>query len=257
MYEQYRAILENSEFHPVQGFRDFVNNQREHAEKNATDAANHMYANASHLYENATNLYEQTYYNIINRGGDMDKQLSAIGHATHQQLMDAWNSMREMNGRLDMAKFISSRKKNIRKQLKGYQLLLDRTRDMSSAIPSKQMAELMKKITQCNEAMEKIESSARDAYVKATGFAQKNLTVRKEPQRFAKYSYDPLLGVSQYPLMFHLLILAVTEGGLRVLMKRRGFVRRTVGQITYYFHPGHVDEDVEYDETCVKGPSVY
>jgi len=238
MYEQYKAILENTEFHPVKGFRNFINNQKEHAEKNAMATANQMYENASNLYENATHFYEQTYYNIIDRGGDVDKQLSAIGHATHQQLMDAWNSMREMKGRLEMAKFISRRKKDLRKQLKGYQVLLDRTRDISSAVPSKQMAELMKKITQCNDAMERVESSAREAYVKATGFAQKNLNVRNEPQRYAKYSYDPLLGVSQYPLMFHILILAATEGGLRIIMKRKGFERKTVGQISYYFHPG-------------------
>lgn len=214
--------------------------------------ANQVYENASHLYENASNLYEQTYYNLIDRGGDVDKQISAISNATHQQLMDAWNSMREMKERLEMAKFISSKKKDLRKQLKGYQLLLDRTRDMSSSIPSKQMAELMRKITQVNDAMERIEHSARDAYVKATGYAQKNLHVRREPQRYAKYSFDPILGVSQYPLMFHLLILAITEGGLRVIMKKKGFERKVVGQISYYYHPGQKckssDNDVDNDE---------
>ena len=155
-----------------------------------------------------------------------------------------------MKENLEIATFISSSKKDLRKQLKGYQLLLDRTRNMSSAIPSKQMAEIMRKITQCNDAMEIIESSARDAYVKATGYAQKNLSVRREPQRYAKYSYDPLLGVTQYPLMFHLLILAITEGGLRILMKQRGFVRKTVGQISYYYHDGlplNADDEVMHN----------
>ncbi len=41
-----------------------------------------------------------------------------------------------------------------------------------------------------------------------------------------------------YPLMFHILILLVTEGGLRIIMWLRGFRRLRVGPISYYYHPG-------------------
>ena len=43
-----------------------------------------------------------------------------------------------------------------------------------------------------------------------------------------------------YPLMFHILILSATEGGLRILMKMRGFQRLRVGPVSYYYHPGNL-----------------
>lgn len=53
-----------------------------------------------------------------------------------------------------------------------------------------------------------------------------------------------------YPLMFHILILLFTEGGLRVMMWLRGFQRLRVGPISYYYHPGKTNnrEDGETDE---------
>ena len=40
--------------------------------------------------------------------------------------------------------------------------------------------------------------------------------------------------------MFHILIVLATDGGLRVMMKLRGFKRLRVGPIyiSYYYHPG-------------------
>jgi len=37
--------------------------------------------------------------------------------------------------------------------------------------------------------------------------------------------------------MFHILVLLATDGGLRVLMKLRGFQRLRVGPVSYYYHP--------------------
>lgn len=241
-YEQYRNMLENADFHPVQDFRKFVSEKKQRiyeVEENAM-------ATASHMYENA-------YFTLVSPGSNVDKQLTALGHATQSQLTEAWNSMRGVKERFETAKFISRRKKHLQQQLKGYRLLLGSMRSMSAAVPAKQMADLMRKITQCNDAMERIEGSARDAFVKATGYAIKNILQRKEPQRYAKYSSDPLLGISTYPLMFHLLILGVTDGGLRVLMKKRGFERRNLGPMTYYYHSGLagnilVDDDADDEE---------
>lgn len=47
------------------------------------------------------------------------------------------------------------------------------------------------------------------------------------------------MDVASYPLMFHLLFLFATEGGLRVMMRLRGFTRLKVGPISYYYHPGN------------------
>ena len=249
-YEQYRGMMESSEFHPVQDFRNFMAETRQHiAEVEETAVAT------------ATTMCENAYSSLVSPGSIVDKQLSAISHATHVQLTEAWNSVKEMKERLETAEFLSSRQKAIRQRLKGYRLLLNRMRSMSSAVPSNQMAVLMRKITECNDALVGVEHSARDAYVNATGFARKSLLQfqRKEPQRYAKYSSDPLLGISTYPLGFHLLILAFTEGGLRVMMRKRGFVRLTVGSVAYYFHPGKADGSLGDDdeEPTEKVPIVF
>ena len=227
-YEQYREMMENAEFHPVLGIRNFMAEKRQQifeAEENALNAANQIYENA--------------YFTVVDRGSNVDKQLTALSHATRTQLTEAWNSMCSMKERLETADFVATRQQALRQQLKGYRLLLDRMRSQATAVPAKQMATIMLKITQCNDAMERVEHSAREAFVKATGFAGKNLLVPlREPQRYAKYSHDPLLGLSTYPLMFHVFILGVTDGGLRFLMRRRGFELKKIGPISYYFHPG-------------------
>ena len=224
-YEQYRNLLESADFHPVQDFRNFM----AEAEENALATANQMYENA--------------YHTLITPGSNMDKQLAAFSHATQVQLAEAWNSVKGMRERLETAEFLSTQRKRIRQQLKGYRVLLNRMRSMSSSVPSKQMANLMRKITDCNEAMQNIEARAMDAFAEATGYARKSLLPSQEPQRYAKYSSDPLLGVVTYPLALHVLILGATEIPLRFLMHRRGFTRLVAGKVAYYFHPGRPQED--------------
>jgi len=136
----------------------------------------------------------------------------------------------------------------IHQKLKGYRLLLNRMREMSSSVPSRHMARLMRKITECNEAMERVENLAMDAFLNATGYARKNLLGRREPQRYAKYSYDPLMWISTYPLGMHLFILGATEVPLRIMMKNRGFQRLSVGRISYYFHEGKQGAEDESGE---------
>lgn len=198
--------------------------------------------------------YENAYYRAIDKGGDVDKRITAFSHATQTQLAEAWNRMCDVKERLVLATAtnLSNRRKALRQQLKGYRVLLARMRSMSSAVPSKQMAGVMRKITQCHEAIESLEHSARETFVSATGFARETLFPhRNEPLRYAKYSSDPLLGLSTYPLAFHILILLLTDGGLRVLMMMRGFQRKKLGQIAYYYHPGTdktSDSDSDDDE---------
>lgn len=224
-YEQYRNMLESADFHPVKDFRNFM----AEAEENAIATANQMYENA--------------YHTLITPGSSMDKQLAAFSHATQVQLAEAWSSVKGMRERLETAAFLSTQRKRLRQQLKGYRVLLNRMRSMSSSVPSKQMANLMRKITDCNDAMQSIETRAMDAFSEATGYARKSLLPNQEPQHYAKYSSDPLLGVVTYPLGLHLFILGATEIPLRVLMKRRNFTRHTAGKIAYYYHSGHLQDD--------------
>lgn len=251
-YEQYRSMMETTDFHPVQDFRNFMEEKRQRI----VEAEESAVATASTMCEHA-------YHKLVSPGSNMDKQLSAFGHATQAQLTEAWNSVKEMRGRLEMADVLSKQRKRIRQQMKSYRLMLSRMRSMSTTVPSNQMAALMRKITECNEAMERLETSAKDAFVHATGYARKNmLSLHREPQRYAKYSTDPLLGIATYPLGFHLLILAATEIPLRVMLQKRGFERLIVGQVAYYYHPGtnsskSDDGDEDDDETEDKIPIVF
>lgn len=174
----------------------------------------------------------------------MEETLSAVRQATYAQISEAWNSVKNIRERLETARFLSSRRQALRQQLKGYRVMLHRMLENSHAadIPRQQMAILMRRITECNEALEGLEKRAQSAFVQATGFAFKNLApflpASEEPRRFATYSADPLLGIATYPLGFHLLILALTEIPLRVMLVRKGFVKKRIGPVSYYFYPG-------------------
>ena len=238
LYESYREWATQQNFHPVQDIRNFVAEKRQtlhEAEQSAVEAA--------------SQVYDYAYFTIIEKGGTMDRRLTQLGQ-------DAWNSMWKMKERLQTASDISDRRKALRQQLTNYQQTLAQMRKNAMAVPSKQMADLMKKISQCHEALENLEQTAMDAFVQVTGFVGNHLMLgsRKEPTRYLKYSADPIMDVSSYPLMFHILILLVTDGGLRVMMKMRGFQRLRVGPISYYYHPGmksqrsHADNEAEDKE---------
>ena len=204
--------------------------------------------------ERATQVYEK----LVPRS--VEKQLNAARHRTYNQMQQAWDSVRTMNNpvRIETARFLSKQRHRLQQQLKGYRVMLHRMREMSSGVPSKQMASLMRRITECHEALESLEGQAQDAFVQMTGYALKNLPFRKEPQRFAKYSADPIMGIATYPLCFHLLLLGCTEIPLRVMMHRRGFDRRTVGPVSYYYHPGtEADQDSDEEFENPKTPIVF
>lgn len=164
----------------------------------------------------------------------------------------------------EMATYFSEKKKELQMQLEGYHRILD-THVYNQTDGSKQMAELMRKITQCNEHLYNIEVRAKESFMNVVGgyknsdhhisslFQQylgniysSSVATKDPPKKYYKYSYDPLLGINHYPLMFHMLMIGITEGGLRAWMKSKGFQRKHVGigQISYYFHPGtSMDED--------------
>lgn len=231
-YEHCKHEMEN--FHPVQDMKNFMAEKRQKLHK----VEEHAMAAASNMYENA-------YFSIIDRGSDVDKRLNAVSNATHKQLLEAWDSISRYKEKLKMADFIANRRKKLHNQMRGYRALLDRMHSTSSTMPTKQMANLMNKITQCNESHEMIERSAKDAFMAATGLATKNFFKQKEPKRYAKYTNDPLLGLATYPAMFHLIILGLTDGLLRIAMKLKGFEHLKIGQTTYYYHPGIGGESEE------------
>lgn len=205
------------------------------------DFKNILAETAHHAEESAMATAHSMYETIVQQGSNMDKQLSAFSHATSAQLTEAWNSVKGMKERLETAAFLSQQRKNWLDQLRGNRAMLNRMREMSYAVPSKQMAALMRKITKCYDALERIEGRAKEGFARATGIlADKGSSFFKnnEPQRYAKYSADPLLGIATYPLGFHLLVLGASESTLRVLLRNRGFERRYVGPVSYYYHPG-------------------
>jgi hypothetical protein len=229
-------MVENADFHPVQDLRNMLAETAQHFEKAEESAM-----------ATATSMYET----FVQPGSNMDKQLSALSHATSIQLAEAWNSVKGMKERIKTAQFLSKQRGALVQQLRGNRAMLTRMRAMSYAVPSKQMAALMRKITECNDALERTESRARASFFRATGILADRSQIltplfnatRREPQRYAKYSSDPLLGISNFPLGLHLFVLGFTEIPLRIMMKNRGFERRQVGPITYYFHPGMADDN--------------
>mmetsp|Transcript_114281 Transcript_114281/g.233746 ORF Transcript_114281/g.233746 Transcript_114281/m.233746 type:complete len:347 (+) Transcript_114281:1084-2124(+) len=87
-----------------------------------------------------------------------------------------------------------------------------------------------------------------------------SLFKRQEPKRYARYSSDPILGIAASPLCTTLFLLSAAEIALRTLLKRRGFERRYIGPVTYYYHPGNENrhtamdaENVEHDRFPPRG----
>lgn len=233
LYEAYRRRYERmraADFSPVQ---DLANRLAAPVSRAVHEGLHTAESSVGHVYESLVPT-------------QVEERLSAVREATLAQMTEAWNSVKNMRERLETARFLSSRRTALQQQLRGYRVMLERMLENSHAadIPRKQMASLMRRITECNEALEGLEKRAQSAFVQATGFARKNLApFLPQPSspaaRFAMYSADQLLGISTYPLGFHLLILALTEIPLRaILLFRKGFVKKRIGPVSYYYHPG-------------------
>ena len=239
-YDRYKNMIENADFHPVQDFRNHV-----------AGVAKTAHSVEESAIKSAQNMYET----IIQPGSQMDKHLSALSHATSIQLSEAWNSVKGMKEQLETANFLSEKRSALMQQLRGNRAMLTRMREMSYAVNSKQMASLLRKITESYEALENIETMARDGFFKAAGkLADTSLFKVQEPRRYLRFSSDPILGIAASPLCITLLLLSATELSLRFLLKKRGFERRSIGPITYYYHPGDEEksspidtENTEYD----------
>jgi len=227
-YERYKNMIESADFNPVQDFRNLVAEAAQQAAETAHSAEESAIKSAQNMYET-----------IVQPGSQMDKHLSAFGHATSTQLTEAWNSVKGMKERLEMANFLSEKRAALMKQVRGNRAMLTRMREMSYAVNSKQMAALMRKITESYEALETIEVAARDGFLSAAGkLTDNSLFTLQEPRRYARYSSDPILGIAASPLCTTLFLLSATEISLRMLLKNRGFERRSIGPVTYYYHPG-------------------
>ena len=183
--------LEELNFHPVKDLRTYLNERAQQADESARATAHSMYER------------------IIQSGSQVDKQIAALSHATSSQLAEAWDSVKGMKERIETANFLSQKREALMQQLRGNRAMLNRMREMPYAVPSKQMAALMRKITEVYDSLDRVEHLARDGFASATGAlaAGKPIFTNREPQRYAKYSFDPLLSVKTYPLGFHLLVL--------------------------------------------------
>eukprot|EP00980_Cylindrotheca_fusiformis_P027687 scaffold22210_cov122-Cylindrotheca_fusiformis.AAC.1 len=232
-YEHYKTMVENSDFHPVQDFRTFVHETAQNADESARATAH--------------NMYER----IVQPGSTMDKQIAALSQATSSQLAEAWNSVKGVKERIETANFLSQQREALMQQLRGNQAMLTKFREMPYAVSSKQLAALMRKITDVYDSLERIEHRARDGFANATGALTKGkpLFAAKEPQRYAKYSSDPLLSIKTYPLAFHLLVLGGTEIPMRIMLRNQGFEKRNIGPVSYYYHQGSKQDPGPEDPT--------
>jgi len=241
-YDRYKNMIENADFNPVQDFRNLVAETAQQAAKTAHSAEESAIKSAQNMYET-----------IVQPGSQMDKHLSAFSHATSIQLTEAWNSVKGMKERLETANFLSEKRSALMQQVRGNRAMLTRMREMSYAVNSKQMATLMRKITESYEALENIEIVARDGFLSAAGkLADNSLFKIQEPKRYARYSSDPILGIAASPLCITLFLLSASEISLRILLKRRGFERRSIGPVTYYCHPGNENRSILMDTNNVE-----
>jgi len=249
-YDQYIQQMEKSDLMPSLDLSKYMTHKK-----------NQIYEAEKHALTKANQIYDSAYFTFIEEGSDVDKQLTALGHATRVKLLNAWNSVFNIRDRIETATFLASRRRFLKQQLQGYRALLVNMRSMSSNVPARQMANVMRKITYCNEALHTIEGSAMSAFSKATGLSTNVLFESKKPCRYAKYSGDPVYNIDSYPLMFHFLMLAAFDGFLRILLKRRGFQRLNIGPICYYYHPGtkHMGErsNADSDEGITEIPFVF
>jgi hypothetical protein len=241
-YEKYKNMIENADFNPVQDFRNLVAETAQQAAKTAHSAEESAFKSAQNMYET-----------IIQPGSQMDKNISALSHATSIQLTEAWNSVKGMKERLETANFLSKKRSALMQQVRGNRAMLTRMREMSYAVNSKQMAALMRKITESYEALENIEIVARDGFLSAAGkLTDNSLFKQQEPKRYARYSSDPILGIATYPLGINLFLFSASECSLRIMLNRRGFERRSIGPVAYYYHPGkessYLSMDTDNDE---------
>ena len=228
-YDKYKNMIENADFHPVQDLRNLVAETAQQAAQTAHSAEESAMKSAQNMYET-----------IVQPGSQMDKHLSAFSLATSHQITEAWNSVKGMKERLETANFLSEKRTALMQQVRGNRAMLTRMREMSYAVNSKQMAALMRKITESYEALENIEVTARDGFLSAAGkLADNSLFKQQEPKRYARYSSDPILGIAAYPLCINMFLLSASEISLRILLKRRGFERRYIGLVAYYYHPGN------------------
>lgn len=190
--EQYREMIENRTFQSVQDIRDLIRYQEirnfvaEKAQQYRSGGPDRPSAVAA-ASESLGSMYENAYFAIIEKDGTMARRLAALGHASRTRLDGAWNSAWRMTERLRTASDISSRRTALRNQLRGYRKTLAQMRGMATAVPAERMADLMRKITDCYEALEGVEGSAKEAFVQVTGYVGKNLLPSgKEPPRYLK-----------------------------------------------------------------------
>jgi pimeloyl-ACP methyl ester carboxylesterase len=289
----------------VQDLRKFVHTKRQQihsVEENARSTAQGMYQNFSELSEErmllikqylgemrqnfheaetsakhmASIMYDSVYFTLVEKGGSVDKSVLAFRQATALQLLDTWQGLKKRSSAASSAvapspEVVALRTKQLKQQLRNYRQLLNGMRDRSSTYSAKQMADLFHKISSTNEALWEAESIARNAFLRASGFAKQMMPSvpqglgvgvtgggssasvigfgqpHPQPLPYAKYSFDSIFDVAIYPLGFHLVILFATEGCLRIILHRKGFERRMVGQTAYYYHPGthNTSEDFE------------
>jgi len=290
-YDQFQRMVEHADFHPIQDFVRFMEEtalEVHRAEEAAFHRAQTMYTNLMRGNErkgdNAHAVPGKEGSQTERSGSDAAaEENESTSNTPRKQL---WTSVStqlkdtrmKLQERFETAKFWSTQRKALAEQLRGNRAMLSRMREMSYAVPAKQMAALMRSITDGHHALERTEHRAKEAFWSATSMLYNSpigqtstsmarnivstlqqstgVGFQQEPKRYAKYSSDPLLGIATYPLGMHALVLGCTEIPLRVMLKNRGFQRRYVGPVSYYFHPGKARTDQSNNNAFKAGMNV-
>ncbi|CAB9523359.1 expressed unknown protein [Seminavis robusta] len=112
----------------------------------------------------------------------------------------------------------------------AHRKLLDKSLTNSKAIPEAELAEIMRKMTECHETFTEKPSDDEE---------------EKQSRRFGRPTADPLLGIRVAPLTIHL-VFFLLEVVLRVALWFAGFRRCRVNKkAVYYYHPGSPQQDKE------------
>jgi len=202
---------------------------------------------ASQQRQSTYAIASSAYDNVANRVSVMGREgLAAHLFSTQEDtLHETWDLCARKHERLELVR-----------KLDGFRAVLADMR--SKGNQHSQMPVILKKITQGEEALMELEQEAlTDFYVAIEGEENEaeSLRVRGghqhyKPQRYYKYSHDPLLGLTaHYPLAYHLSFFSLTDGLLRLLLGRMGFARKKIASTIYYFHPGEMG--AEEDNTPI------
>ena len=214
---------------------------------------------AGHAVEVLQSVYSDSYAALVTRGGTVDKIVRSLKESTDRNVGNAMEvaegfkrAVGSAVGRTGRTVFkgvemlrnqdyrtrvfgVADRSRKLSRKLTAFKSLLQNMRAHEASISSRQMCHVMRQISSLHAQVGHLEAEAKSAFHGLSALGQKLSPIKAlPPMRYAKYSADPLFDICDYPLFSHLLMLGLTEGVTRVLLRKRGFKRGRVGDVGYW-----------------------